>query len=55
MDALQSSFLVHKQKFKVIEEEEHIFKVIHEDNYGGRGCGRVPFRGGHEQGRCKGH
>ncbi|XP_058768298.1 uncharacterized protein LOC131642026 [Vicia villosa] len=51
VDALQSSLLVHEQKFKVSGEDEHALKVTHEEKYGGRGRGRVVFRGGRGQGR----
>jgi len=51
VDALQSSLLVHEQKFKVSGEDEHALKVTHEQSYGGRGRGRFAFRGGRGQGR----
>lgn len=51
VDALQSSLLVHEQKFKVSGEDEHALKVTHEQSYGGRGRGRTAFRGGQGQGR----
>nr|XP_012573887.1 uncharacterized protein LOC101493261 [Cicer arietinum] len=37
VDALQSSLLVHEQKFKVSGEDEHALKVTHEESYGRRG------------------
>jgi hypothetical protein len=46
VDALQSSLLVHEQKFKGDGGEEHALKVTHEEGYGGRGRGKVSFRGG---------
>lgn len=45
VDALQSSLLVHEQKFKGDGGEEHALKVTHE-GYGGRGRGKAAFRGG---------
>ena len=51
VDALQSSLLVHEQKFKVSGEYEHALKVTHEHSYGGRGRGRTAFRGGRGQGK----
>ncbi|XP_024628898.1 uncharacterized protein [Medicago truncatula] len=51
VDALQSSLLVHEQKFKVSGEDEHALKVTHEQSYGGRGRGRTAFRGGRGQGK----
>ncbi|CAL5202931.1 unnamed protein product [Lathyrus oleraceus] len=51
MDALQSSLLVHEQKFKGDEGEEHTLKVTHEKGYGGRGRGKTVFRGCRGQGR----
>lgn len=50
VDALQSSLLVHEQKFKGDGGEEHALKVTHE-GYGGRGRGKTAFRGGQGQGR----
>jgi hypothetical protein len=46
VDALQSSLLVCEQKFKGDGGEEHALKVTHEEGYGGRGRGKVSFRGG---------
>ncbi|XP_074363226.1 uncharacterized protein LOC141703678 [Apium graveolens] len=51
VDALQSSLLVHEQKFKAGGEEEQALKVTHEDHYGGRGQRRIGLRGGRGQGR----
>ncbi|KAI5412682.1 hypothetical protein KIW84_057362 [Lathyrus oleraceus] len=53
VDALQSSLLVHEQKFKGEGGEEHALKVTHE-GYGGRGRGKAAFRGGRGQGRGRG-
>ncbi|XP_058765020.1 uncharacterized protein LOC131638480 [Vicia villosa] len=52
VDALQSSLLVHEQKFKVSGEKEHDLKVTYEESYGGRGQGSATFRGG--RGHIKG-
>ena len=49
VDALQSSLLVHEQKFRKDGEDEHALKVSYDD--GGRGRGRAIFRG---RGRGKG-
>ncbi|XP_074327039.1 uncharacterized protein LOC141664979 [Apium graveolens] len=49
VDALQSSLLVHEQKFKAGGEEEQALKVTHEDHYGGRGQRRIGLRGGVEE------
>ncbi|XP_050889776.1 uncharacterized protein LOC127095076 [Lathyrus oleraceus] len=54
VDALQSSLLVHEQKFKVSGEDEHDLKVIHEESYGGKGRGRSTFQGGRGQGIRRG-
>ncbi|MCI50521.1 hypothetical protein A2U01_0071765, partial [Trifolium medium] len=54
VDALESSLLVHEQKFKVSGEDEHALKVTHEESYGGRGRGRAAFRRGRGQGRGRG-
>lgn len=54
VDALQSSLLVHEQKFKKNGEEEHALKVTHDESYSGRGCGRASFRGGRGRGRGRG-
>lgn len=51
VDALQSSLLVHEQKFKKDGEEEHALTVSHDEGYGGRGHGRTTFRGGRGRGR----
>ncbi|KAI5425306.1 hypothetical protein KIW84_031195 [Lathyrus oleraceus] len=48
VDALQSSLLVHEQKFKGDRGEEHALEVTHE-GYGGRGRGKAAFRGGRGQ------
>ena len=53
VDALQSSLLVHEQKFKGSGEDEHALKVTHSEKYGGRGL-RSTFRGGRGQGRGRG-
>ncbi|XP_050878566.1 uncharacterized protein LOC127082376 [Lathyrus oleraceus] len=54
VDALQSSLLVHEQKFKGCGGEEHVLKVTHE-GYGGRGRGKAAFGGGRGQGRGRGY
>ncbi|XP_020262696.1 uncharacterized protein LOC109838685 [Asparagus officinalis] len=51
VDALQSSLLVHEQKFKKDGGEEHTLKVSHDEGYGGGGHGRAAFRGGRGRGR----
>lgn len=54
VDALQSSLLVHEQKFRKNGEEEHALKVSYDD--GGRGRGRAIFRGrGRGRGRQGSH
>ncbi|XP_050895524.1 uncharacterized protein LOC127102163 [Lathyrus oleraceus] len=50
-DALQSSLLVHEQKFKKDGDEEHALKVSYDERNGGRGRGRSTFRGGRGRGR----
>ncbi|XP_074362350.1 uncharacterized protein LOC141702590 [Apium graveolens] len=47
VDTLQSSLLVHEQKFKYRNnEEEQALKITHEAKYSSRGRGRVSYRGG---------
>ena len=54
VDALQSSLLVHEQKFRKDGEDEHALKVSYDD--GGRGRGRAIFRGrGRGRGRQGSH
>ncbi|XP_061996032.1 uncharacterized protein LOC133714032 [Rosa rugosa] len=45
IDELQSSLIVHEQKFHKRDEEEQALKVTHEDRSGWRGRGRGSFRG----------
>lgn len=45
IDELQSSLIVHEQKFHKPDGEEQALKVTHEDRSGGRGRGRGSFRG----------
>ena len=40
IDELQSSLIVHEQKFHRHKGEEQALKVIHEENVGGKGRGR---------------
>ncbi|CAL2265746.1 unnamed protein product [Prunus armeniaca] len=49
IDELQSSLIVHEQKFQKHDWEEQALKVTHEDRLGGRGHGRGSYRG-----RCRG-
>lgn len=52
IDELQSSLLVHEQRMIGHVVEEQSLKVVHEENYGGRGRGRRSYRGrGREKGR----
>lgn len=51
VDVLQSSLLVHEQKFKNDGEEEHALKVTHKESYGEKGHGRDSFIGGRGRGR----
>lgn len=53
VDALQSSLLVHEQKFKPEGEEEQALKVTYEEGYSSRGRGRTPYRGGRGRGRSR--
>ena len=46
MYALQSSLLVHEQKFKREGEEEQTLKVTYEEGYSSRGHARTSYRGG---------
>ncbi|TXG58187.1 hypothetical protein EZV62_016016 [Acer yangbiense] len=46
IDELQSSLIVHEQKFQKSSGEEQALKVTSEDRFGGRGQGRSGFRGG---------
>ncbi|KAI9177224.1 hypothetical protein LWI28_012510 [Acer negundo] len=46
IDELQSSLIVHEQKFQKSSGEEQALKVTFEDRFGGRGRGRSGFRGG---------
>ncbi|KAI9180455.1 hypothetical protein LWI28_004937 [Acer negundo] len=52
IDELQSSLIVHEQKFHKHYRKEQALKVTHEDRSGGRGRGRCKgsFRG---RGRCR--
>lgn len=45
IDELQSSLIVHKQKFHRQSGEEQALKVSYEEKSGGRGCGRAALRG----------
>lgn len=45
VDELQSSLIVHEQKFHRSNGEEQALKVTAEDRFGGRGRGRNTFRG----------
>ncbi|XP_057485139.1 uncharacterized protein LOC130771542 [Actinidia eriantha] len=45
IDELQSSLIVHEQKFQRQNGEEQALKVSHEERNGGRGRGRSTFRG----------
>ena len=45
IDELQSSLIVHKQKFHRHKREEQTLKVIHEESVGGRGRGCGSSRG----------
>lgn len=45
IDELQSSLIVHEQKFHKGTREEHVLKVTSEDRFGGRGRGRNMYRG----------
>lgn len=45
-DELQSSLLVHEQKFNRSSGEEQALKVTHDEGYSGGGRGRATFRGG---------
>jgi hypothetical protein len=47
---LQSSLIVHEQKFQKSSREEQALKVTLEDRLRGRGRGKRGFRGG-ERGR----
>ena len=46
IDELQSSLIVHEQKFNKHRGEEQALKVTHEERYRGRGRGRTMFRRG---------
>nr|XP_043620003.1 uncharacterized protein LOC122591837 [Erigeron canadensis] len=45
IDELQSTLLVHEQKFKKIERDEDQTLTINHENSGGRGRGRSSYRG----------
>ena len=45
IDEMQSSLIVHEQKFHRHKGEEQALKVIHEENVEGRGYGRGSSRG----------
>ena len=45
IDELQSSLIVHEQKFHKQNVEEQVLKVSYEETSGGRGRGRTPFKG----------
>lgn len=51
IDELQSSLIVHEQKFNRSSGEEQAFRVTHDEGYGRRGRGRASFRGGRGRGR----
>lgn len=52
VDELQSSLLVHEQKFRRNSSgEEHALKVTHAEGSNSRGRGRTSFRGGRGRGR----
>ncbi|XP_020275507.1 uncharacterized protein LOC109850022 [Asparagus officinalis] len=51
VDELQSSLLVHEQKFKRSNGDEQALKVTHEEKHGERGRGRGVFRRGRGRGR----
>jgi len=46
IDELQSSFIIHEQKFQKSSGEEQAIKVTSEDRFYGRGQGIGVFRGG---------
>ena len=48
---LQSSLLVHEQKFNRNNGEEQALKVTYDEEYSGRGRGRTIFRNGRGRGR----
>jgi RNase H-fold protein (predicted Holliday junction resolvase) len=53
IDELQSSLIVHEQKFQKHSGEEQALKVTSEDSFYGRGQGRrAPRGGGRGRGRC---
>ena len=45
IDELQSSLIVHEQKFHKNRGEKHVLRITHEERYHGRGRGRVVCRG----------
>lgn len=45
IDELQSSLIVHEQKFHKLKGEEQALKVTNEDRFGGRARGRATFQG----------
>lgn len=45
IDELQSSLIVHEQKFNRHNKDEQALKVTYEERYSGRGRGRSSFRG----------
>ncbi|XP_035538492.1 uncharacterized protein LOC118343807 [Juglans regia] len=45
IDELQSSLIVHEQRMSSHVEEEQALKISHGDHSGGRGRGRVNYRG----------
>ncbi|XP_028067420.1 uncharacterized protein LOC114270171 [Camellia sinensis] len=45
IDELQSSLIVHEQKFHKHDGEEQALKITHEDRSGGRGRGRGSYKG----------
>jgi hypothetical protein len=46
IDELQSSLIIHEQKFQKSSGEEQALKVTSEDRFYGRGQGKRVFRGG---------
>ena len=52
MDELQSSLIMHEQKFQRTNSEDQALKVTIDEGQGRGGCGKNIYRGrGHERGR----
>ncbi|XP_019430017.1 PREDICTED: uncharacterized protein LOC109337494, partial [Lupinus angustifolius] len=51
IDELQSSLIVHEQKFQHQVEEEQVLKINHENKFGSRGCGQGSYRGRGREGK----